>query len=412
MSDDKNSNKILMNRYQIIKQLGEGSFGQVFECIDIQTKCHVAIKESSIIKNHSHKKDDAIRKKIDRGIDITPAKELSLFHRLKHPNIIQFQAYFYDKETKKRYLVLELGDITLTSFIKRCHLNFESIKKNIEDEYQKYSNESYDKEKDKENKIKIQEIKRDCESFKKTLYGKYYQLKLSNYFVFRNILKGILEGLLYLHKEQQIVHLDIKPSNILLITDSIKTEKGAESIITAKLADFGVSKNLNRPTQFFPQSIGTLIYNAPELLLGCGFHTFQTDLWAVGCIIHDYLLNSHLLYQKSDKEIMHEDVIKILFSKLGTPIEVIWPDVFEYRTAIDLFNKYQYQPTLWDELNKKFDSESDINKEFLSRLFDLMKKLLTYDPNKRYTAEEALSHDFFTWQIPSSSSSNINNRNK
>jgi len=45
------------------------------------------------------------------------------------------------------------------------------------------------------------------------------------------IIKGICEGLCYLHKEKDIIHMDLKPASILLDDDMVP-----------KIADFGISK--------------------------------------------------------------------------------------------------------------------------------------------------------------------------
>lgn len=45
------------------------------------------------------------------------------------------------------------------------------------------------------------------------------------------IIRGICDGLHYLHGECQIIHLDLKPENILLGTN-----------MEPKIADFGLSK--------------------------------------------------------------------------------------------------------------------------------------------------------------------------
>jgi serine/threonine protein kinase len=45
------------------------------------------------------------------------------------------------------------------------------------------------------------------------------------------IIKGVCEGLHYLHKERRIVHSDLKPANILLDNDMVP-----------KIADFGISR--------------------------------------------------------------------------------------------------------------------------------------------------------------------------
>ena len=74
-----------------------------------------------------------------------------------------------------------------------------------------------------------------------------------NYFA-----KQILEGLEYLHKKCKIVHMDIKPSNILI-----------DASLSAKIADFSVSCSFG---SFEPETlvkfpfVGTAKFMAPEII--------------------------------------------------------------------------------------------------------------------------------------------------
>ncbi|KAK9829800.1 hypothetical protein WJX72_007980 [[Myrmecia] bisecta] len=82
-------------------------------------------------------------------------------------------------------------------------------------------------------------------------------------------------GIAYLHS-RNIVHLDIKPANVLLSD----TGRG-------KIADVGISHVLNRSHVSDVRSIGTFAYIAPELLMGtrmsvaCDIFSFGTVLWEI-----------------------------------------------------------------------------------------------------------------------------------
>jgi len=72
--------------------------------------------------------------------------------------------------------------------------------------------------------------------------------------VISNLIKKVLLGLVYVHENLKQVHRDIKTENIL-----VSSTRGE-----AKLADFGVSKELEATLKMCETFIGTIAYMSPE----------------------------------------------------------------------------------------------------------------------------------------------------
>lgn len=99
------------------------------------------------------------------------------------------------------------------------------------------------------------------------------------------IIKGILEGIEYIHSKN-IVHRDIKPENIMF-----KDSNDLDSLI---ICDFGVSEDITHMT---PEQCGTTLYMTPEMLLERRCDQL-IDVWATGIIL--YVISSggkHPIYK-------------------------------------------------------------------------------------------------------------------
>ncbi|CAM0914147.1 unnamed protein product [Alopecurus aequalis] len=90
-----------------------------------------------------------------------------------------------------------------------------------------------------------------------------------------NIIEGICYGLYYLHDQiaKPIIHLDLKPANILL-----------DDNMVPKVTDFGLSRLLDEHTISTASRDGTLGYMAPEYL-HTGTLTPESDIFSLGVII-------------------------------------------------------------------------------------------------------------------------------
>lgn len=86
-------------------------------------------------------------------------------------------------------------------------------------------------------------------------------------------------GIQYLHTNHY-AHLDIKPENILLREDE---ESG---LLLAKLADFGLARELKKDVLLPPRRSGTYFYSAPEVNAGDSYYGDKADVWSLGILLH------------------------------------------------------------------------------------------------------------------------------
>ncbi|CAF4372793.1 unnamed protein product, partial [Rotaria magnacalcarata] len=88
------------------------------------------------------------------------------------------------------------------------------------------------------------------------------------------ITKQVLEAVAFLH-DNKVVHLDIKPKNILLVNKWSSTQ--------IKLCDFGLSCILTN--QYLLDMSGTTDFLAPEVV-NYEPVTCATDMWNIGVLIY------------------------------------------------------------------------------------------------------------------------------
>lgn len=157
------------------------------------------------------------------------------------------------------------------------------------------------------------------------------------------IMKKILEGVRFLH-DNGVMHRDLKPSNILIGKNS-----------QVRICDFGLSQ---RSGGSHTPRAGTRVYKAPELLLGGHRYSSAVDMWAVGCILGELVLREILF---------KDDTLEGQITKI-----------------------YEFLPRPSTEMRGRFAP-------LLTELgLDLLLKLLTFLPDKRITAKDALNHPWFT----------------
>ncbi|XP_017494185.1 PREDICTED: twitchin-like, partial [Rhagoletis zephyria] len=153
-----------------------------------------------------------------------------------------------------------------------------------------------------------------------------------------NFMRQIIEGIRHMH-ERNIIHLDIKPENIMC-------QKRSSNLV--KIIDFGLATKLD-PHEIVKISTGTAEFAAPEIVEreAVGFYT---DMWACGVLTY------------------------VLLSGL-TP----------FAGENDIETLKNVKACSWDFDQGAFAGISDEAKDFI-------RKLLTKEKEKRMTAHECLEH--------------------
>ncbi|OZJ01704.1 hypothetical protein BZG36_05264 [Bifiguratus adelaidae] len=188
----------------------------------------------------------------------------------------------------------------------------------------------------------------------------------------KTLMLQLLSAIALMH-DHWIVHRDLKTSNLLM------NNRGE-----IKVADFGLARQYGSPLGNMTQLVVTLWYRAPELLLGQKEYSTAVDMWSIGCIFGELVNKEPLLPGKSEIEQLDK-----IFKLLGMPDEQTWPGFFKLPHAKNI--NFAQQPR--GNLRARFPYLTENG-------FDLLSRLLAYDPEKRITAEEALRHPYFSESPP------------
>jgi len=192
----------------------------------------------------------------------------------------------------------------------------------------------------------------------------------------------IIRALKYMHSAN-VIHRDLKPRNLL-----------ANSNCDLKVCDLGLARIVAPKDSPIIMSnyVATRWYRAPEIILSREKYTPAIDMWAVGCILAE-LINRKPLFPGRDS--FHQ--ISLIVSILGTPKP---PDEDNLpkaqRNRRKNRKKRKNRGFLRSLPNKTVVPLIKVIPKATTRACDLLAKLLTFDPDSRLSAEEALKHPYFS----------------
>uniref|UniRef100_A0A2A4K577 Serine/threonine-protein kinase ULK3 n=1 Tax=Heliothis virescens TaxID=7102 RepID=A0A2A4K577_HELVI len=145
-------------------------------------------------------------------------------------------------------------------------------------------------------------------------------------------------------REKGVVHMDLKPHNLLL-------HKGSDGKYMLKVADFGFAQHMT--TDSLRSVRGSPLYMAPEML--SGEYDARVDLWSVGVIMYECLFGRAPYSSNTFKELV---------------------DKIQRQAPIEIPAKASISPGCRD----------------------LLLRLLQHDPNNRISYEEFFSNEYLDLQ--------------
>ena len=191
----------------------------------------------------------------------------------------------------------------------------------------------------------------------------------------KDLAKQMFDGLNYLH-HRGVLHRDIKAANILI------SNKGL-----LKYADFGLARFFSKSRQLdYTNRVITIWYRPPELLLGETRYGPAVDVWSAACVYVE-MFTKKAVFPGEGGEISQLDK---LYNSLGTPTRAEWSDITEMP---------------WFEMMRPTERKKRVFEEQYGSILspaalDLVSKIFQYDPAKRPTSEEVLTHPYFVSEEP------------
>jgi serine/threonine protein kinase len=168
----------------------------------------------------------------------------------------------------------------------------------------------------------------------------------------------ILDGLAYIH-QKSILHRDLKPSNILV------DDRG-----NVRIADLGLACGDDR-WRLHTAGVTTLWYRAPEILEGSVDYQAPADMWSFGCILVELATGKVAFPGESDEDQLH------LVQAMNAP---------ERSLAASVNQRGRQRLTSLAQRLAVLEYELAL----------LISGALSYKPNLRPTAPQALTHIYFS----------------
>jgi mitogen-activated protein kinase 1/3 len=369
--------------YEIVKQVGSGSYGYVVQAIQKSTGKKVAIKR--------------LNKIFEDVIDCKRIlREVVLLRNLVHPNLVHIIEILEPSDLKtfdSLYVVLEYAQSDLKKLFKSpIHLELIHIQTLI---YNILIGLKYIHSADV--------LHRDLKPAN-VLINEDCSVRICDFGLARSV-----EGIEGAHdKKEEAANDDDDMDEHVTKNATTKPKEGKGKLVKSS-GGLIKAKNVKRE---LTGHVVTRWYRAPELILLEKDYTAAIDVWSLGCILAELLgmikenaptfLDRSPLFpgtscfplspdrsnnvKRGGFPHSSQDQLSIIFSVLGTPKE----DDFEFVTdakAIDYLRSFPFKkPVDLQELYPAATAEA----------LDLLRKMLQFNPKKRINIEDSINHPFLS----------------
>lgn len=251
-----------LSQYEILKKIGQGTFGVVQKAKHVRSGLIVALKQ--LINNLAKE-----------GFPITAMREITILKKLCHRNVLLITGMIHEepKTSNVKDLITQRGVFYMVS----PYMNADLV--GLLENPATY--------------LDVASIK--C------------------------IMMQLLEGINYVH-QMNFLHRDIKAANILLDPQGVLkiADFGLARVYHGKAPQKG--KGSGGGSRSYTGLVVTRWYRPPELLLGERKYTTAVDMWGIGCVFAELFVRKPILVGSSDS-----NQAQIIFDLVGPPNNDNWP---------------------------------------------------------------------------------------
>ncbi|KAG0667159.1 Cyclin-dependent kinase catalytic subunit [Rhodotorula mucilaginosa] len=364
-----------MENYERLEKVGEGTYGTVYKCRQLQTGHVVALKKIRLEEE-------------DEGVPSTALREVSVLMELGQSThqgaecIVKLLDVIHGDESLS--LVFEFLDLDLKRYMDTAAIAAANLASSSNNALGHAG--GLDANGQWVPQAQMQPLPHN-------VVGRGRSKRALPPDLVMKFMAQLLLGLSHLHS-RRILHRDLKPQNIMIDKQGnlkvpclsfpcfcapLQLTKSRTTRV--QIADFGLARTYGVPLRTYTHEIITLWYRPLEVLLGGRHYTTAVDVWSCATIFAE--MASGLPLVPGDSEI---DQIFKIFRLMGTPTVQSWPGLAQMPDNKQSFPKWQ--PADLRKLLPEMDE----------RGLHLLNSMLQIDPERRISGPSLSS------SLPASSS--------